>query len=48
MKPGPKKITPYSQLIEQHIIKTYKLLSERDKRLYIAVEAIKLPQGGVL
>ena len=48
MKPGPKKITPYSQLIEQHIIKTYKLLSEKDKRLYIAVEAIKLPHGGIV
>lgn len=48
MKPGPKKFKPYSQLIEQHIIKTYNTLSEKDKRLYIAVEAIKLSQGGIV
>jgi hypothetical protein len=47
MKPGPKKITPYSEEVERHIITTYNLLSEKDRRLYLAVEAIKLPKGGI-
>ncbi len=47
MKPGPKRIKPYSKIIEGHIITTYNLLSEKDKRLYLAVEAVKLPQGGI-
>jgi len=47
MKPGPKRIKPYSKTIEQSIISTYKLLSEKDKRIYLGVEAIKLPQGGL-
>jgi len=47
MKPGPKRINPYNKIIEGHIITTYNLLSEKDKRLYLAVEAVKLPQGGI-
>ena len=47
MRPGPKRIKPYTKKVEQHIITTYNQLSEKDKRLYIAVEAIKLPKGGI-
>ncbi len=47
MKPGPKRITPYSNIVEQHIKTTYDLLSEKDKRIYIATEAAKLPKGGI-
>ena len=47
MKSGPKNITLYSKIIEQSIITTHNLLSEKDKRIYLAVEAIKLPHGGV-
>jgi len=47
MKPGPKKIRPYSVKVEQQIITFYNLLSEKDKRLYLAIEAVKLPRGGV-
>lgn len=47
MKPGPKKIKPYSEEVERHIITTYNLLSEKDRRLYLAVEAVKLPKGGI-
>lgn len=47
MKPGPKKIRPYSEEVEQHIITTYNLLSEKDRRLYLAAEAVKLPKGGI-
>ena len=47
MKPGPKKIRPYSEKVERHILTTYNLLSEKDRRLYLAVEAVKLPKGGI-
>ena len=47
MKPGPKKIRPYSEEVERHIRTTYNLLSEKDRRLYLAVEAVKLPKGGI-
>ncbi len=47
MKPGPKRIKPYPEKVEQHIITTYNLLSEKDRRLYLAVEAVKLPKGGI-
>jgi hypothetical protein len=47
MKPGPKKIRPYSEEVERHILTTYNLLSEKDRRLYLAVEAVKLPKGGI-
>jgi len=41
-----KKRAPYSEKIENYIIDTYNMLSEKDKRLYSAVEALKLPWGG--
>lgn len=47
MKPGPKRIKPYPEKVEQHIITTYNLLSEKDRRLYLGVEAVKLPKGGI-
>jgi len=46
-KPGPKKITPYSNTVERHTKITYNLLSEKERRIYIATEAEKLPRGGV-
>ena len=45
-KPGPKLFSPYIQEIETFIKKTYSQLSEREKRSYAAVEALKLPRGG--
>ena len=46
-KSGPKKITPYSNTVEQHTKITYNLLSEKERRIYIATEAEKLPRGGI-
>ncbi len=37
----------YDSLTELHMITFYKTLSEKDKRLYAAAEAIKLPFGGI-
>ena len=45
-KPGPKLFSPYTQEIETFIKETYSQLSEREKRSYAAVEALKLPRGG--
>ena len=45
-KPGPKLFSPYTQEIEAFIKETYSQLSEREKRSYAAVEALKLPRGG--
>jgi len=36
----------YEQTIEQHMKYVYEQLSEKDRRLYAAVEAQKLPRGG--
>ncbi|GEM_PF-4803045 len=47
MEPGPKKIRSCPVKVEQQIITVYNLLSEKDKRLYLAVEAVKLPRGGI-
>ena len=46
-KSGPKKITPYSNTVEQHTKITYNLFSEKERRIYIATEAEKLPRGGI-
>ena len=40
------RITPYSAEIELFMQQLYASLSERDRRRYAAVEAIKLGQGG--
>jgi predicted GNAT family acetyltransferase len=45
-KPGPKPFLPYTKDIESFIKETYSQLSEREKRIYAAVEALKLPRGG--
>ena len=39
---------PYSSEIEQEMKKFYQTLSEKDKRRYAAVEAVKLGHGGIV
>ena len=46
IKLGPKLLSPYLAEIEKHIKDTYSNLSEKDRRLYAAIEALKLPRGG--
>ena len=46
-KTGPKLLSPYTQEIENSIRNTYRQLSEKDRRTYAAVEAVKLPHGGI-
>jgi hypothetical protein len=46
-KPGPKLFSPYSSDMEILIQETYSQLSELEKRTYAAVEALKLPRGGI-
>ena len=46
-KTGPKLLSPYTQEIENSIRNTYRQLSEKDRRKYAAVEAVKLPHGGI-
>ncbi|MDD5460709.1 MAG: hypothetical protein PHG00_03590 [Methylococcales bacterium] len=40
-------MTPYATKIEKQTHKLYDRLSEKDKRWYAGVEALKLPYGGV-
>jgi hypothetical protein len=37
----------YSALVERRMVKLYDSLSEKDRRRYAAVEAVKLGHGGV-
>ena len=46
IKPGPKPLLPYPAKIEKFIKATYLKLSEKDRRAYTAIEALKLPRGG--
>ena len=46
IKPGPKQLLPYPAEIEKYIKETYSNLSEKDRRVYAAIEALKLPRGG--
>jgi len=46
IKSGPKPLSPYPAEIETCIKETYSRLSEKDRRTYSAIEAIKLPRGG--
>lgn len=46
IKPGPKPLSPYPVEIEKFIKDTYSKLSEKDRRTYAAIEALKLPRGG--
>ena len=41
------RLNPYNPSIEAQMISFYNLLSEKDKRLYAAAEAIKLSFGGI-
>lgn len=45
-KPGPKPLSPYPAEVEKFIKDTYSKLSEKDRRRYAAIEALKLPRGG--
>ena len=40
-------MTPYNATIEQNMKKFYDTLSEKDKRRYAGVEAMKFGRGGV-
>lgn len=42
------RFTPYSAEIELFMQQLYASLSERDRRRYAAVEAVKLGHGGIL
>jgi hypothetical protein len=46
IKPGPKPLSPYPVEIEKFIKNTYSKLSEKERRTYAAIEALKLPRGG--
>lgn len=46
LKSGPKPFPAYPSKIEQFIKETYSKLSEKDRRIYAAVEVLKLPRGG--
>lgn len=46
LKSGPKPFSAYPSGIEKFIKETYSKLSEKDRRIYAAVEALKLPRGG--
>ena len=46
LKSGPKPFSAYPSEIEKFIKETYSKLSEKDRRRYAAVEALKLPRGG--
>jgi predicted GNAT family acetyltransferase len=45
-KSGPKPFSKYPLGIEKLIKQTYSKLSEKDRRRYAAIEALKLPRGG--
>jgi len=46
LKSGPKPFAAYPAEIEKFIKETYAKLSEKDRRRYAAIEALKLPRGG--
>ncbi|MEM1308977.1 MAG: hypothetical protein AAF892_09165 [Cyanobacteria bacterium P01_D01_bin.71] len=39
--------TPYPEAIEQQMQRYYTSLSEKDRRCYVAIEAVKLGHGGI-
>ena len=52
MGPGWRKLEglamkAYSQAVERQMVRLYESLSEKDRRRYAAVEALKLEHGGV-
>ncbi len=40
-KPGPKRLAPYSEDVEEKTKALYNQLSEKDRRIYAAAEAQK-------
>lgn len=46
LKSGPKPFLAYPAEIEKFIKDSYLRLSEKDRRRYAAIEALKLPRGG--
>jgi hypothetical protein len=40
-------LSPYNEQVEEQMRAVYARLSEKDRRLYAAVEALKLPYGGI-
>jgi len=44
---GPTPLAPYSPEVEAFMRQTYASLSEKDRRFYAAIEAIKLGRGGI-
>ena len=40
-------MTPYPQEVEQQMQRFYRSLSDKDRRRYAAVEALKLGWGGI-
>ncbi len=40
-------LSPYNEKVEEQMRTVYERLSEKDRRLYAAVEALKLPYGGI-
>jgi MarR-like DNA-binding transcriptional regulator SgrR of sgrS sRNA len=42
-----KEAWKYPVKIEEHMKELYRMLSEKDRRLYAAIEAQKLPRGGL-
>lgn len=40
-------MSSYSAAVERHMVKLHDSLSEKDRRRYAAVEAVKLGHGGV-
>ena len=45
IKTGPKPLSPYPVEIEYLIKDIYSTLSEKNRRVYAAIEALKLPRG---
>jgi hypothetical protein len=46
-KSGPKLLSPYPEEVEKLIKDTYLQLSEKDRRTYAGIEALKLQRGGI-
>ncbi len=46
-KTGPVPLSPYSPEIEKKMKGAYISLSEKERRKYAAIEAIKSPHGGI-
>lgn len=47
-EPSNTRLNPYDTLVKTQMTSFYDHLSEKDKRLYAAAEAIKLPYGGII